>query len=80
MKFEIAPKEYWVQCTYHDIKMHFFLLASTGKSDWRLPSCVEEDVLELRKYGDCWVEEDADLPFMHDELLVLIAIRDAKDN
>lgn len=80
MKFEIAPKEYWVESTYHDIKMYFFLLTSTGKNDWRLPLYEELDPLGLTQYSDVWVEEDVDVPFTHDDLQLLIPIRDLKDN
>lgn len=79
MKFEIAPDTYWVQCTYHDIKLYLFLLASTGKNDWRLPRYEEMAPLS-RHIGEIWVEEDVDVPFTHDDLQLLIPIRDLKDN
>jgi hypothetical protein len=35
---EIAPEEYWVECTWQEIKLYLFVLTIDGKQDWRLPS------------------------------------------
>lgn len=80
MNFEIAPDNYWIQCTYHDIKLYLFLLGSTGKNHWRLPR-YEEIAPLSRHIGEIWVQEDVGVPsaFFHADIQLLIPVRDVDD-
>ena len=40
---EIAPEEYWVECTWQEIKLYLFVLTIDGKQDWRLPTEEEQE-------------------------------------
>lgn len=58
---ELAPEEYWIECTYPEIKMYLFCLNIDGKVDWRLPTDIEQcdwyaDIPQIK--GDRWTIED----------------------
>jgi hypothetical protein len=40
---ELAPEEYWIECTFQEIKMYLFVLTIDGKQDWRLPTEEEQE-------------------------------------
>ena len=37
MKLEIAPREYWIKCTYEEAIIYLEFLEIDGKMDWHLP-------------------------------------------
>ena len=38
---EIAPKDYWIHCTYAEAILYCFLLEIDNKKGWRLPTSLE---------------------------------------
>jgi hypothetical protein len=40
---ELAPEEYWIECTFQEIKLYLFVLTIDGKQDWRLPTEEEQE-------------------------------------
>ena len=41
MKLEIAPREYWIKCTYNEAIIYCQFLNIDGKIGWRIPSFME---------------------------------------
>lgn len=55
---EIAPAEYWIECTFPEIKMYLFCLNIDGKVGWRLPTNAEQAKWHPRVSPECWTAED----------------------
>jgi hypothetical protein len=49
---EIAPKEYWIQCTYEEAVLYCFTLDIDGKIGWRLPKKDENIIYESSDDND----------------------------
>ena len=55
---EIAPDEYWIECTFPEIKMYLFCLKIDDKIGWRLPTDAEQAKWHPRVSPECWTAED----------------------
>ena len=77
---EMAPKEYWVKCTFPEIKMYLFCLNIDGKMGWRLPTDAEP--IWLKNVAGCWwtIEDIDDGWPKHNPSYLLIPVRDLKDD
>lgn len=78
---KLAPEEYWVKCTFQEIKLYLFTLNIDGKVDWRLPTDVE---IEFNpKLGSWWTTEDLLDAHWYSTVkptYLLIPVRDLKDD
>lgn len=85
-KFEFAPEEYWIECTFPEIKMYLFCLNIDGKVGWRLPTNAEEDSIYYDTHLPLrWLLEDLEkphlwLPVLDDEIYLVVPVRDLKDD
>lgn len=47
MNIELAPEEYWIECTYDDAMLYCFSLNIDGKTGWRLPLAIEQNFYDF---------------------------------
>jgi hypothetical protein len=83
---EIAPEEYWVECTWQEIKLYLFVLTIDGKQDWRLPTEEEQEdwfVSIPNIKAERWTITDTLVEEWYTRVgskFLLIPVRDLKDD
>jgi hypothetical protein len=83
---ELAPEEYWVECTFQEIKLYLFVLTINGKQDWRLPTEEEQEnwfanIPNIN--AERWTIEDmldGEWYYQVGSKFLLIPVRDLKDD
>ena len=69
---EIAPKEYWIDCTCHEGKMYLEFLVIDGKKGWRVANYDEAFINAISG----WKHEQMYHPVMDVVKLPLVPVRD----
>lgn len=83
MKFETAPREYWIEAnSFDEAKMYLLFLDIDGKRNWRLPTRFERakyfrqgDRLNFRTHAP-WDQLDENTILLNGTTKLLIPIRD----
>ena len=80
MTIEIAPTEYWIQCTYPEALLYCTMLKIDGKVGWKIPTYKQYVDNDMFSYS-CWLKAMNMLDtFWIDEIARCIPVRDIIDD